>query len=43
MIYRISTTGVTGLVVLRDLGDRLLIHPTVDIDLGLEYSELVSV
>ena len=39
MIYRISTTGITGLVVLRDLGDRLLVHPTVDIDLGLEYSE----
>jgi hypothetical protein len=39
MIYKVSTTGTQGSVVFDDLGGRTLTHPTVDLDLGLEYSD----
>jgi hypothetical protein len=39
MIYKISTTGAQDPVILDDLGGRRLDHPTVDLDLGLEYSD----
>jgi hypothetical protein len=39
MIYKISTTGIVDEIVLYDLGERVLSHPTIELDLGLEYSE----
>ena len=39
MIYKVSTTGTHDPVILEDLGQRTLNHPTVDIDLGLEYTD----
>lgn len=39
MIFKVSTTGISEQINLYDLGDRELIHPVVDLDLGLEYAE----
>jgi len=39
MIYKVSTTGLQDPVILDDLGARSLSHPTVELDLGLEYTE----
>jgi len=39
MIYKVSTTGAQAEVVFHDLGARTLTHPTVELDLGLEYTE----
>lgn len=39
MVYKISTTGIVSEVVLHDLGARTIVHPTTDLDLGLEYTE----
>lgn len=39
MIYKVSTTGAVPEIVLHDLGARTLTHPTVDLDLGLEYTD----
>lgn len=39
MIYKVSTTGDVSEVVLNDLGARTLVHPVVDLDLGLEYTD----
>jgi len=39
MIYKVSTTGTVSDVVLHDLGARTLTHPTVELDLGLEYTD----
>lgn len=39
MIYKVSTTGVVSQVPLDDMGERILVHPTVELDLGLEYTD----
>lgn len=39
MIFKVSTTGAVSSTPLPDLGLRTLDHPTVSLDLGLEYSE----
>lgn len=39
MIYKVSTTGVVSEVILYDMGERTLVHPTVSLDLGLEYTD----
>jgi len=39
MIYKVSTTGTIADVILDDLGARTLSHPTVELDLGLEYTD----
>lgn len=39
MIYKVSTTGAVSEVVLEDMGARTLTHPTVELDLGLEYTD----
>jgi hypothetical protein len=39
MIYKVSTTGAVSEVVLWDMGARTLTHPTVELDLGLEYTD----
>jgi len=38
MIYKVSTTGTHSPIVLDDLGERTIVHPTTDLDLGLEYA-----
>jgi hypothetical protein len=39
MIFKVSTTGIVSSVPLPDLGLRTLEHPTIELDLGLEYSD----
>lgn len=39
MIYKVSTTGVQSSVVLYDMAERTLVHPEVELDLGLEYTD----
>lgn len=39
MIYKINTTGTVSEVVLHDMGARTITHPTVNLDLGLEYTD----
>ena len=39
MIFKVSTTGTPTSVVLEDMGQRTLDHPTVALDLGLEYTD----
>lgn len=39
MIYKVSTTGTVPSVVLEDMGQRVLVHPTIELDLGLEYTD----
>ena len=39
MIFKVSTTGAVQSVPFPDLGLRTLDHPTVELDLGLEYSD----
>lgn len=39
MLYKVSTTGTLSQIPLDDMGERILIHPTVAIDLGLEYTD----
>lgn len=39
MIYKVSTTGSVSEIVLHDMGARTLTHPTVELDLGLEYTD----
>lgn len=42
MIYKVSTTGAVPEIVLDDMGARTLTHPTVELDLGLEYIQMMS-
>lgn len=39
MIYKVSTTGAVSEIVLNDMGERIITHPIVELDLGLEYTD----